>query len=474
VEGPRAYERANDVILSNIDLLVVVWDGARARGRAGTGDVVQSAVSLDIPVIVLDPKGANPAQLLSGEHEVFDRTVATDLERKPLASDLTALIDRILLPPPGRAARRGLEDFNNEGSRLSRIRFEYSMLLKLFRASKVRSRPSDSQKKNDSEGSTQVRMAPPQPSLLGRYVDRTDDLANYYARLYRSSATSGYLIIIFIALLSAMIGLLYPPLSNISIVVQMAVNALVLIDTTIRKKHRWLERWLDYRSIAERLRSLRFLQPLGMAATSHGTHARWGRKPSWVDWYIRRCQRGLGAPNVTIGNTELAEAAWRLVNIEVKEQLEYHRRTFRQLGALEARLSTAAGVALILTITVAAGLWITAFFVGGIQNVEWKPLALVALAIFPAATTAFKGIRADADLVRLVERSAQATAVLTRLKRAIATGAIEYDRVAAAASRVASMMGDELSEWRSVLETRRARQSRRMLGRRRRFPRRTG
>jgi predicted acylesterase/phospholipase RssA len=43
-EGARSYERANEVILANIDLLVAIWDGKRASGRAGTGDVVQSAI----------------------------------------------------------------------------------------------------------------------------------------------------------------------------------------------------------------------------------------------------------------------------------------------------------------------------------------------------------------------------------------------------------------------------------------------
>jgi hypothetical protein len=43
-EGARSYERANEIILANIDLLVAIWHGKRASGRAGTGDVVQSAI----------------------------------------------------------------------------------------------------------------------------------------------------------------------------------------------------------------------------------------------------------------------------------------------------------------------------------------------------------------------------------------------------------------------------------------------
>lgn len=124
-------------------------------------------------------------------------------------------------------------------------------------------------------------------------------------------------------------------------------------------------------------------------------------------------------------------------------------------------------IATAATVVVAAAVGLSGHFAGGVQHVAWKPLALVALAIFPAITTAFNGIRADADLVQPVERSALATVALTRLRRALKQSALNYDRVAAAATRVSLLMGDELSEWRFMLENRRLRQSRRPEWRRR-------
>ena len=59
-EGARSYERANEIILANIDVLVAVWNEKRANGRAGTGEVVQSAISQRIPVILITPN--DPAQ----------------------------------------------------------------------------------------------------------------------------------------------------------------------------------------------------------------------------------------------------------------------------------------------------------------------------------------------------------------------------------------------------------------------------
>jgi hypothetical protein len=59
--------------------------------------------------------------------------------------------------------------------------------------------------------------------------------------------------------------------------------------------------------------------------------------------------------------------------------------------------------------------------------------------------------------VRLAERSAAAAVALARLRRAIDAVAPTYDRVAVAAMRAAATMAGELSDWRFVLERRRAR-----------------
>jgi hypothetical protein len=108
-EGPRAYERANDVILSNIDLLVAVWNGSRAHGRAGTGDVVQDAVLKGIPIIVVDPQSpAAPGILVAPPIDDVEPPVASDLARRPLPADLTAFIHGIVSPPSKRAQRGAL------------------------------------------------------------------------------------------------------------------------------------------------------------------------------------------------------------------------------------------------------------------------------------------------------------------------------------------------------------------------------
>ena len=291
---------------------------------------------------------------------------------------------------------------------------------------------------------------------LGQTVHQIDKLAVYYGQLNRSSVVSRYLLIIFVAFLSGLTGILLPSKFATSLILQVAVTLFVLLDAKIGGRQRRQERWLDYRSLAERLRSLRFLHPLGVGPVAPKNL--FGRdREAWTDWYVRHTARGLRGPVGTMCEQEIAAAAEQLVTIEIPEQVNYHREVFRQLGTFERRLALAANMALAAAIGVAATLGIAAYILGSVDLVWWKPIASVLLGALPAAMTAFNGIRADVDLVRLAERSEMTAAALGRLGNAISGRPLTYDRVAGAAIRIASMMANELSEWRFVLESRRAR-----------------
>jgi hypothetical protein len=53
-----AYAAANEDVLSGVDVLVAVWDGAPPDGKGGTGDTVQAARQRGVPVVVVWPDGA--------------------------------------------------------------------------------------------------------------------------------------------------------------------------------------------------------------------------------------------------------------------------------------------------------------------------------------------------------------------------------------------------------------------------------
>src|SRR5262249_6614587 len=103
-----------------------------------------------------------------------------------------------------------------------------------------------------------------QLSALNGCVHRIDGLASYYGLKFRSSTTAEFMLMIVGAFCASLAMLAFPEITGGSVAAQMAINGVVLVDMAIRAKQRWHERWLDYRLIAERLRCLRFLRPLGM------------------------------------------------------------------------------------------------------------------------------------------------------------------------------------------------------------------
>jgi hypothetical protein len=464
-EGARAYERASDVILASVDVLIAVRNENDVDRHSAVHGVVRSALLLGIPVIGICPTSLSAELAVAVVRDELSLPVGAAVsggQHEPI--DLPGMIERTMSPPSSSFMRRKATDLAGEPARPLAMRFEYALLQKVFGVSRVRTLSAGYRETERVRLQLKSKGQGPAPDQKSRYGDleqrtqRIDLLANHYGRLTRSSATSKFLVIIVIAFLSAAIGLAFPTLSDASIVVQMVVNGLVILDTTVSRRRRWVERWLDYRAIAEGLRSSRFLHPLGLGDIGKPVSRHLAKK-SWVDWYVRRCVRALDAPSGVIDAARIADIAANLVGREIDSQLDYHRRAFRQLGRLERRLYCAAYAALALAIVVAAGVTIATYVLGASRIVEWQPAALLALAVFPAATTAFNGIRADAELLQLVERSASMTTGLSRLRRMLGKP-LNYDLVALTARSAGALMNDELSEWRLMLENRRLRQFR--------------
>ena len=84
-EREDAYLDCGMETVNGADLLLAVWDGAQAKGKGGTGDVVDYAKSLGKPVLVID------ANTLEIRRENFDKLKRDDrsltqLNRLPAAS----------------------------------------------------------------------------------------------------------------------------------------------------------------------------------------------------------------------------------------------------------------------------------------------------------------------------------------------------------------------------------------------------
>ena len=473
-EGARAYERANEVILENIDLLIAVWDGGPAKGRAGTGDVVQRAVTMGRAVVTIDPKNPTVPTILdapSDQNLALSR--AEDLASKPLPGDLASFVGEIVGPPRDAASRHAFRELLAERPGKSFWRYEYRLLFSSF-AKDRRKRErlkfgADVAKAKTNDRDTGSNLENTTAFIaLGNQQSVIDKFAVDYGQLFRSTSVSKYLLVIVGAAISSMAWLLVPWLSSPAIAVQALFNGLVLLDAALSAKHRWHEKWLEYRVIAQRLLWVRVFHSIGLGVAQPFRPQRRGNYTLWMDWYVDRSARGWGPPAGLVDTAYLSSATDQLQEY-IKQQVAYHRATFRGLGLFEARLSFIAAGTLIGSIFVAIVLGIAVARNGGLNRTGWEPLAIILLTILPATMTAMNGIRAEVDLVRLTERSSQTIVLLTRINRALSSTSITYDRLSVGARRLIAIMGDELDEWRFVLESRRSHKGRKRRSTFRRF-----
>jgi len=360
--------------------------------------------------------------------------------------------------------RQGLKDLVAETPRSADWRFEYPLLLKT-----LASRPNIRRTFAAATGAPEKTAPPVDEAALSAASANSkrlenvehareiiDGLAVQYGRRFRSSSVSQYLIVILGTWLSGLIGLLIPKLATASIGVQLLASALVLADAAFRARRRWQERWLDYRVVAERLRCLGFRYSFGLGPGRRVQSAA-PRRKSWADWYLVRTAHALGPPEGKIDAVSIGAAVDHLTKVEIPQQIDYHRVTFRQLGLLERRLSLAAHSSLLAAVVVAVLFAIAALHAGGMNAVGWRRSAILLLTLLPITMTTLNGLRVDADLARLVERSAQTTALLFRARRVMLTAPRDYDHVASNMQWLAATLRGELEEWRFVIESRRSR-----------------
>ena len=77
----------------------------------------------------------------------------------------------------------------------------------------------------------------------------------------------------------------------------------IIINTKVGVRNEWHRRWLDYRQLAERLRPMRSLKLLGLAAPDPPGTMTNPVALRWIDWYASGIWRAIGCPGGAIEAT---------------------------------------------------------------------------------------------------------------------------------------------------------------------------
>ncbi|MEO8547068.1 MAG: hypothetical protein ABI422_01745, partial [Sphingomicrobium sp.] len=283
--------------------------------------------------------------------------------------------------------------------------------------------------------------------LLESAYSWSDRLAGHFAQTYRS----GHVFNFVFGGLAVCMGLstfMIPSAYLQEALVEFVITLLIILNTKIGVRNEWHRRWLDYRQLAERLRPMRSLKLLGLAAPDPPGSVTNPVSARWVDWYSAGIWRAMGSPGGAIDESRAAELARAVAEFEIAPQVSYHERSSHQIDKLDHRLEKFAGLlfqaTLVACVAVAAGYAFAPVLVREFNN--W--LTLVS-AGFPALGTAVFGIRFQGDFGGSAVRSQATANALGQIDAELMRG-VDLQRAADLAEQAARTMLEDLDKWRLV------------------------
>ena len=457
-----AYVMTGRATVAHCDVLIAIWDGLPPRGRGGTGEVVQLALTRGTAIVHVPLSPGGDTRVL---WSAFDPTVVTIADdpavARPLArEDVDTLLRGLMMPPPDEQERHFLRRFLGERLRRIRARIEYPLLLtaagvRPFRARDLTSSHADAQTRDEWQryraGCAEVQNIAAGIDLLETSYSWADRLATHFAQTYRSGHIFNFVLGGF-AVCLGLSAFMAPHLRFEEAALELLITLAIILNAVIASRQEWHRRWLDYRQLAERLRPMRSLKLLGIAAPDPpGTQTNPVPR-RWIDWYASGIWRAMGCPSGCIDKACAARLGKAIADHEVEPQMSYHSRNAKQIKLLDHRLGQIAmmlfAATLIVTIVTILGLGIGSDYVNRYGN--WFTLVSAG---FPALGTAVFGIRFQADFGGDALRSLATSNTLRSIEQELRKD-VSLSRAADLAEQAARIMFADLDEWRLVNQQR--------------------
>jgi hypothetical protein len=492
LDGCRArrgdsYLAAGRVLLNQTDLLIAIWDGAEEKGTGGTGQIVREALQRGITTLWVNWDTPTDWTLRQPAWRLLERP--SDL--KGDFDQLGGKVWELLIPPSPKQSvdRPGATDLRE--TYFSDRRRSWTLLggwWNFFRDWWLLSpnwpklRVPDFTDKTKSDWQKDWHGTPEEPrehklppgiidwvetNYLPHYA-WANQLSIYFANNYRSSFLWIYLLGAF-AVLLALIG----ETANVShlseiafIIAEVIVISAIIGLTSYGRRHRWHERWIDYRIIAEQLRLARFNCLLGgvwqqVNVPSHLVTSGNNPATTWMHWHARAVVRAAGLPNVVVNKVYLEACQELLLKPLISGQESYHRNNTERLRKVDRRLHRF-GELLFLATLVAC---LIHLFVAvrpepfGAMSLGWERWLIFAAAFMPALGAAMAAVRSQGEFHRVVQRSRAMQEELEQLAKAIANVPQEGKELNSqllqqASEKASRLMYNETLDWRIVFQDR--------------------
>ena len=501
-----AYGAAGRIVLNQSDLLVVVWDGGPAEGAGGTVETLRQAIGYNLPVIWIEARApfgwvvlreAADLKCLDAETPCRPGWSEGDAEqdRERLAKAVEGVVlDEIGLPRdmgearPPRELRAKLDAYFRERKPAVNFAFVWKMFSALFGSGRVRPpswRVADFVKQVSRGWPTSAADVAGEgepPSAVAAWVNGalrahyawSARLADIYADAHRSTyvvASMFAAAAVFLALLPMAMGWdqRNAVAETLCIVIELAILVTMVALLVAGRARRWHERWLEYRVLAEFVRELRLLVPLGGGRplprtpahlSIYGDPAR-----SWMYWHVRAVARATGIPSVRVTPAYVAECIDYLADIAdgpLIGQRHFHQVSHHRSERIHQFLHRSTMLLFWISIVgIGVHLVLPLLPVLRVEDQEAVDRWLVLLsAVAPALGAALASINNQGEFSRLSKRSramadgfSRFVAQIDGLRAGLVTGGagVPLSAVTALASEMAGAMMDENIDWRVVV-----------------------
>ena len=457
-----AYVMTGRATVAHCDLLIAVWDGLPPRGRGGTGEVVQLAITRGTAVIHLPTDPTTLPRLLWSAFDPAVLTLADEpsAERPLDRAGMDAVIRGLMMPPPDEQEQEFLKRFTRERLRHIRARIEYPLLLaaagvKRFGAKDFANKHAEAQIREEWRSYRQGCAEPLQISapmdLLEHAYSWADRLATHFAQTYRSGHIFNFVLGGF-AVCLGLSAFMAPHLKFEFAALELVITFAIILNASVGSRNEWHRRWLDYRQLAERLRPMRSLKLLGIAAPDPPGTATNPVPRRWIDWYASGVWRAMGCPSGSIDTERAACLGKAIAAFEIAPQVSYHHHHSDQIELLDHRLEWIGTIlfaaTLLTSIATLIGIAVGADFVNRYGN--WFTLVSAG---FPALGTAVFGIRFQADFGGDALRSLATANTLDQIQQELNRG-VSLSRAADLTEQAGRIMLGDLDEWRLVNQQR--------------------
>jgi hypothetical protein len=461
----RSYHVTGMVMLAQSDILIALWDGEPGRGPGGTAAVIDQAVRQGIPVIHVDPGGGPTRVLWSAfDHLGSERLELADAPSRPCDDEmLQKLREDLLQPPSDPDQRRALEAYLAEHERRLRPRLEYPLLLAVtgihgLKRSHLFVAPYDEKTRTDWSP-FHTHLTPldiDSQGLLNDIQDAfswSDQLADHYAQIYRGGTILNY-VAAATAVLLALVGVLAPEIKPILLALELVSLAGLIANTVIGNRRQWHRRWLDYRYLAEQLRSMRSLKLVGAFGPRMGANAQAAATMPWTDWYAAAIWRGLGLPPNLRDELDVERVVAGVAAHELEPQIRYHESNSHRMHTLDERLHKA-GTALFVISLAASLLGLLGYLASVPLVLESGEVLTVVGAALPTIGAALFGIRGQSDFMGAARRSEETARRLRRTRDRMRAKPMDLTLAARLMEDAAQTMAADLGEWRTTFLDRR-------------------